>query len=59
MSELGDVDRYCGKKIEDMTREELIDALKVMGRLYSEALTSNRKTVEAFSAIKRARRAYG
>lgn len=32
---------YCGKPIESMTREELIDALKTMSRLYKDQLQSH------------------
>ena len=35
---MDEVTHYCGKRIDDMSKEELVAALKVMGRLYSQAL---------------------
>lgn len=34
---------YRGKKLKDMTREEIVDALIVMGNLYSRSLEQMRK----------------
>ena len=34
-------DTYQGKKIEDMTRDELIDAVKTLGKLYTDHLTES------------------
>ena len=35
---------YRGKKISDMTREELIEALEVMSNLYQKILLDNLST---------------
>jgi hypothetical protein len=38
MNEVPTVTMWMGKNVDEMTREELIDAVKTLGRLYTNAL---------------------
>ena len=49
-------DRFYGKRIGDMTREELMGALTQQARLYMSTLDSNKRTIEMFSTINKARK---
>jgi hypothetical protein len=43
---LGDVSTYCGKLVDDLTREEAIEAVKVLGRQLSDTYDACRKMRE-------------
>lgn len=40
---------YCGKRVTDMTREELADALCRVSQLYDESLKESMQAVRALS----------
>lgn len=46
---------WRGKPIEDMTREELIRALKTAGRMYHAVLYSHKRTLATWDLCRRAR----
>lgn len=46
---------YHEKRIVDMTREELIDALVVMKALYEDAIAAHSRTLDVWNHIRQTR----
>ncbi len=44
---------YNDKRVSDMTREELIEAVLNLGELYTDALEQHRKNLEALGSLER------
>ena len=45
------VSKWMGTPITDLSKEELIDALELVGRLYNEALKQRMKDLDTLSAL--------
>lgn len=52
-----DVVFFAGKRVDEMTREELVEALTIMGRLYNQELDAHHRSLRVMSAFRRARHA--
>lgn len=45
---------WCGKRIDEMSREELIEALATLGRLYQSAINSRKDEIKFTSDVMKA-----
>lgn len=47
---------YCGQNVDDMTREDLIEAVKFLGKAYNDLLSPDRTRAYALGSVEMIKR---